>query len=62
MHCLYVHRKGKSHFLLCFPGTEMAGNPSVRISLPTPNTELCPALRFGDLGPPPPYEETLKTS
>ncbi|XP_007640752.1 transmembrane protein 207 [Cricetulus griseus] len=43
-------------------GTEMAGNPSVRISLPTPNTELCPALRFGDLGPPPPYEETLKTS
>ncbi|XP_038200678.1 transmembrane protein 207 [Arvicola amphibius] len=42
--------------------TDMTGSPTSGIGLPTPNTELGPAPCFSALGPPPPYEETLKTS
>ncbi|CAO2631462.1 Transmembrane protein 207 [Lemmus lemmus] len=42
--------------------TEMAGSSTSGIGLPAPNTELGPAPCFNALGPPPPYEETLKTS
>lgn len=43
-------------------GAEMAGSPTAGICLPTQNTELCPAPSLGALGPPPPYEEILKTN
>ncbi|KAL1788124.1 transmembrane protein 207 [Sigmodon hispidus] len=43
-------------------GAEMDENPTAGMCLPSPNPELCPALCFGELGPPPAYEETLKSS
>ncbi|KAM7321869.1 hypothetical protein ACRRTK_018710 [Alexandromys fortis] len=55
----YIKHKSKR---LCRRETEMAGSPTSGIGLPAPNTELGPAPCFSALGPPPPYEETLKTS
>ncbi|KAM9582960.1 transmembrane protein 207 [Trichechus inunguis] len=43
-------------------GTEAAGSPTIGIHLQTQNPELHPVPCFGALGPPPPYEEILKTS
>ncbi|CAD7690895.1 unnamed protein product [Nyctereutes procyonoides] len=43
-------------------GTEVAVNPTVGIHLHTQNPELYPAPCFGTVGPPPPYEEILKSS
>ncbi|XP_045667175.1 transmembrane protein 207 [Ursus americanus] len=43
-------------------GAEVVVNPSVGIHLQTQNPELYPAPSFGTLGPPPPYEEILKSS
>ncbi|KAF3827417.1 hypothetical protein GH733_002903 [Mirounga leonina] len=43
-------------------GTDVAVNPNVGIHLQTQNPELYPAPCFGTLGPPPPYEEILKSS
>lgn len=60
--CLYTPLNGNSYPLFSFPETEMAGSPTSGIGLPAPNTELGPAPCFSALGPPPPYEETLKTS
>nr|XP_008264874.2 transmembrane protein 207 isoform X1 [Oryctolagus cuniculus] len=43
-------------------GTEASVNPTVGIHLHTQSPELYRVPCFGALGPPPPYEETLKTS
>nr|XP_019598700.1 PREDICTED: transmembrane protein 207 [Rhinolophus sinicus] len=43
-------------------GTEAAVNPAVGIHLQTQNPELYPVPCFSNLGPPPPYEEILKSS
>ncbi|XP_017509186.3 transmembrane protein 207 isoform X2 [Manis javanica] len=43
-------------------GTEAAVNPTVGIHLHTQNPELCPVPCVDKLGPPPPYEEILKSS
>ncbi|XP_058412101.1 transmembrane protein 207 [Diceros bicornis minor] len=43
-------------------GTEAAVNPPIGIHLQTQNRELYPVSCFGTLGPPPPYEEILKSS
>ncbi|XP_014638714.1 PREDICTED: transmembrane protein 207 [Ceratotherium simum simum] len=43
-------------------GTEAAVNPPIGIHLQTQNPELYPVSCFGTLGPPPPYEEILKSS
>ncbi|XP_058151520.1 transmembrane protein 207 isoform X1 [Dasypus novemcinctus] len=42
--------------------TEASGSPAVGIHLQTQNPELYHVHCFGTLGPPPPYEEILKTS
>ncbi|XP_008837922.1 transmembrane protein 207 [Nannospalax galili] len=39
-----------------------SGSPATRIHLPSQNPEQYPAPCFGALGPPPPYEEILRTS
>ncbi|XP_006188934.1 transmembrane protein 207 [Camelus dromedarius] len=43
-------------------GTEAAVNPNVGIHLRTQNPQLYPVPCFGTLGPPPPYEEILKST
>ncbi|XP_045047994.2 transmembrane protein 207 isoform X4 [Desmodus rotundus] len=43
-------------------GTEAAVNPTAGISLQTQTPSPCPAVCFNTLGPPPPYEEILKSS
>ncbi|XP_049730712.1 transmembrane protein 207 isoform X2 [Elephas maximus indicus] len=43
-------------------GMEAAVSPTIGIHLQTQNPELFPVSSFGALGPPPPYEEILKTS
>ncbi|XP_003412838.1 transmembrane protein 207 [Loxodonta africana] len=43
-------------------GMEAAVSPTIGIHLQTQNPELFPVSNFGALGPPPPYEEILKTS
>ncbi|XP_019523542.1 PREDICTED: transmembrane protein 207 [Hipposideros armiger] len=42
--------------------TEAAVDSTVGIHLQTQNPELCPVPCFSNLGPPPPYEEILKSS
>lgn len=59
--CFMLSEKITNPYLL-FPGTEAAVNPTVGIHLQTLNPELYPVPCFSNFGPPPPYEEILKSS